>query len=442
MTEKFTSEELAGWMIGKISEVYFQGYRLAYDVCRKAQRAYCFELGLDDCDFIQFGYWDSLKKGLLAGDQLQLDLRRMEMAYLDANTREHELTKHVSLELLHPEALVELREQGACFVQLPESIFDLDHAGHYMRRIKSVSLTLPCTTGPYTTVSCKLTLLANRVRKSASATGQYGWNGPDDLRFRHDSGGAQSIVTSSGRDDPGLFQLDLHDERYLPFEGAGAVSLWRLELPPTFRQFDYSTISDVVMHVRYTARDGGSALRDAATNSLTSALKNLEVEPGTTGLFRLIMARSELPDPFHRLLHPLPSAPEQQLSFVLGKDRFPAHLRDKAIKISSLTVFMRLAEGVTYDTADPLVLTVQRPSGVSPVDVTLTVSPTESGGLPAGTAAFPAPGVALSPTNPWRIVIKSVPAALGEDVDVEGTIVTRLKPDAVKDVGIFCTYTF
>jgi hypothetical protein len=40
----------------------------------------------------------------------------------------------------------------------------------------------------------------------------------------------QSIATSSGQADSGLFELNFRDERYLPFEGAGAISRWRLEL--------------------------------------------------------------------------------------------------------------------------------------------------------------------------------------------------------------------
>jgi hypothetical protein len=37
-------------------------------------------------------------------------------------------------------------------------------------------------------------------------------------------------------------------------QGAGVISSWRLELPSTFRTFDYTTISDVILHVRSTAR--------------------------------------------------------------------------------------------------------------------------------------------------------------------------------------------
>ena len=144
-------------------------------------------------NFVQFGYWDSLRKGLLAGERLYHDLKRMEVAYLDQNRREYELTKHVSLALLHPEALVELRETGRCFVELPEALFDLDCPGHYMRRIKAVSLTIPCVTGPYTSVSCTLTLLGNRIRREhATVAGVPTGRDLDDPPLRRTTPAASS----------------------------------------------------------------------------------------------------------------------------------------------------------------------------------------------------------------------------------------------------------
>ena len=67
--------------------------------------AYRFELGLQQSSYIQFGYWDSLKKGLLAGEKLFQDLKRLEGAYLDQNHREYEISKSISLLLLDPLAL-------------------------------------------------------------------------------------------------------------------------------------------------------------------------------------------------------------------------------------------------------------------------------------------------------------------------------------------------
>ena len=51
--------------------------------------------------------------------------------------------------------------------------------------------------------------------------------------------------------------MNCRDERYLPFEGAGEIARWRVELPRDTNAFGFDTISDVVLHLRYTAREGG-----------------------------------------------------------------------------------------------------------------------------------------------------------------------------------------
>lgn len=45
-----------------------------------------------------------------------------------------------------------------------------------------------------------------------------------DNRFRNVFSAVQSIVTSNAQNDNGLFETNMHDDRYLPFEGAGAES--------------------------------------------------------------------------------------------------------------------------------------------------------------------------------------------------------------------------
>ena len=65
---KYTNRDLYDWTIDRLSALYFQSYQLAYDWAKRAERAYRYELGLDDSSFITFGYWDSLRRGLLAGD--------------------------------------------------------------------------------------------------------------------------------------------------------------------------------------------------------------------------------------------------------------------------------------------------------------------------------------------------------------------------------------
>jgi hypothetical protein len=56
-------------------------------------------------------------------------------------------------------------------------------------------------------------------------------------------------------------------ERYLPFEYHGAVSRWCIEVPPETNYIDLDTMIDTVLHLSYTARRGGPALREAAAQT-------------------------------------------------------------------------------------------------------------------------------------------------------------------------------
>ena len=152
------------WLKREVRGMYGQVFQFAYDVAKKAERALQHELGKPDLTFLQFGYMSG-KEGLLAGEKLYFDLKRMEMAYHELNQREYELTKHVSLLQVNPMALLQLRTTGQCTVALPEELFDMDGPGHYFRRIKTVALSIPCVAGPYTSVNCTLTLTKSAFAK-------------------------------------------------------------------------------------------------------------------------------------------------------------------------------------------------------------------------------------------------------------------------------------
>jgi hypothetical protein len=309
LEDKFTSRELYTWMVSELSRTYNQVYKLAYDAARTAERTFEFELGTTGAGFIQFGYVDSLRQGLLAGEKLMLDIKRMDTAYLEQHKRELEIQKPISLAGFDAQALQDLRETGVCTFELPEVLFDLDFPGHYFRRIKGVRLTIPCVTGPHTSVAAKLSLLGSAYRKESTVVDapSYPYIGNEDARFVHDPIGITSIATGRAQGDSGLFEFNFRDERYLPFEGAGAISRWRLELPTAFRQFDYNTISDAVLEVSYTARDAGGLLKDGAEKSIPAALNSIRelatTEAATeTGLVRVFSLKREFPDAFHRLL--------------------------------------------------------------------------------------------------------------------------------------------
>ncbi|PKN89332.1 MAG: toxin [Deltaproteobacteria bacterium HGW-Deltaproteobacteria-1] len=277
LSDKFTNEELYSWMKGELSRTYFDCYKFAFDTAKRAEATMKQELmrrEFDDLNMIKFGYWDSAREGLLAGDALHLDLRRLEMAYHDMNLREYEITRHVSLSRLDPIALLKLKATGACEVTVPEWLYDMDSPGQYLRRIKSVAISIPCIVGPYTGVHCKVSLLKSSIRTSSLLGDSYARSTTgDDNRFRDFTGAIQSIVTSTAQNDSGLFDPNLRDERYLPFEGAGAISTWRIELPNDIPQFDFETISDLIMHLRYTAREAGHLKADAVTSVKENVLQ-------------------------------------------------------------------------------------------------------------------------------------------------------------------------
>jgi len=310
LKDKYTNKELYNWMLSQVSTLYSRSYQLAYDIAKRAEKSYEFELAISS-SFIQFGHWDGLRRGLFAGERLMLDLRRMEMSYIEKNSRELEITKPISIAELNPQAIQELQETGECVFSLPEGLFDLDFPGHYFRRIRSVRLTIPCVAGPYTSVSAKLTLTKNRLRKSSLANpndgSAYGYTGINDPRFIHQRIGIEGIATSQPDNATGMFDFNFRDDRYLPFEGAGAISEWRLELPTKLRQFDYRTIKDVVLHVSYTAREDGSLKAsaqkwlDECTEQLIEDL-SVDKDADPPSLNRLISLKHEFKDAYNSLL--------------------------------------------------------------------------------------------------------------------------------------------
>lgn len=280
-----------------VKTLYAKAFQLAFEVAKKAERCLQYELGDPSLSYIQYNYLDG-NEGLLAGEKLSFDVKTMEMAYHDLNQREYELTKHVSLRQVDPQAILQLRATGSCTFTLPEELFDMDGPGHYFRRAKSIAVTIPCVAGPYASVNCTLVLQKSEVRVSADPGKTYARQSPDDSRFNDYYGAIQAIVTSSGQADGGLFDTN-SGVRYLPFERAGvAGSQWQATLPSDVQQFDYATITDLILHVRYTAREGGERLKAAASQNLQTKINKAE----TVGSTCLYSVRHEFPSAWANFL--------------------------------------------------------------------------------------------------------------------------------------------
>jgi hypothetical protein len=444
LTDKFTSDSLYDWMVSSLSATYFQSYQLAYQMCKQVERCYQYELGIQHSSFIQFGYWDSLHKGLLAGETLNHDLRRMQSSYLQQNARRYELSRFVSLSTLDPGSpgvpglLQNLLVNGWCDFTLPESLFDADYPGHYNRRLTRASMTVVYPSpGKFDNVKATLTLVANQVRVSTQAVpdGSDYAESPigSDPRFIYNYGAVpQKIAMGNAQDDPGLFitaiASNIADQRYLPFENAGAISSWHLEMPQIQNEIDVSTVGDVVLHLYYTALDGGATLQKAveannAANLPTSGIKLFSAQNDfvaasptvdnpypLTPWQALVATQKSL---FNATAMQTDGTPrwevfnntplvnnDQVLTLSISPSKFPAWTRGKTISVTSLTVL-----AVAWESGD-FVLAPQAPLPTATVSMTPVAGVTEPN-VCAATIAMPP----STPLGTWSFKIKQASAA-------------------------------
>jgi hypothetical protein len=363
--KKVSTQAFYTWMKREVKGLHSKCFQFAFDTAKKAERALQHELGNPNLTFLQFSYLAG-KEGLLAGEKLYLDIKRMEMAYHDFNQREYELTKHVSLLQVAPIELLKLRTTGRCTVTLPEELFDLDCPGHYFRRIKNVAVSIPCITGPYTSVNCTLTLLKSSIRKTQNLSdGEYQRTDAEDDRFSDYFGSLQSIVTSSAQNDSGLFETNLRDERYLPFEYSGVISEWQLQLPanPSKEepcQFDYETISDVILHMRYTAREGGGLLRNRAIAHLKNQIDTAQA----SGSVRLFSLRHDFPSEWAKFKSVKIVGEAAPLTLNLRPEHYPFWSQREKLEFKRVDLF-------AHTTKDKVEITSKKPDGAAILD-TLT----------------------------------------------------------------------
>lgn len=184
-------------------------------------------------------------------------------------------------------------------------------------------------------MSATLTLLESKLRKDAKITRDAVYD--DEYLLSVSPSRTVTIATSTAQNDGGVFRLDFRDERYMPFEGAGAVeSKWRLELPKNFHPFNYSTINDVILHISYTAEYDGNFRKEieAENKRLDTLLTHADFS-----MPRAFSFRQEFSQTFHRLLH----SPEgETIPLELSERHFPLFLQGKHLVINTASLVLEL----------------------------------------------------------------------------------------------------
>ena len=428
LKSKFTSKDLYNWMVARISTLYFQTYKLALDIALQAQRAYQYELGAND-SFINIGYWDNLKKGLLAGESLMYSLQYMEKSYGESNIRKLEIEKTISLQQLDPLALLEFKSTGRCNFNLDEALYDYDFPGHYRRQISTISISIPAIVGPYQNLNAMLTQTSNAIvlKSDADAVEYLVKKGQDESLAKPEPGVLrenwiqnQKVAISKGIDDAGMFTLDFNDDRYIPFEGTGAVSSWKLSMPQETNRIDFDSISDVIINIKYTALEGGEDFSRAVKEKLNGVGRKYI----TCRYFDL---KQSFSNAWYTFTHENGAEGKQSLVFALPETMIMPNLGGAALQ----SVYLKL------ETEDGILVSDQTGKGAF---IKLTVKDTPIDGVPV--PVFNNAGIADEEqikdiqdfTGEWTLEfdLNKVPRAiLSQDV---------LDFDKLKDIALVITY--
>ena len=271
--------------------------------------------------------------------------------------------------------------------------------------------------GPYTTVSCTLRLLKNSLRIN-TANGNNGYpRNTDDLglpadddRFIENNIPVKAIAASNAQNDSGVFELSFRDERYLPFEGAGVISQWSLELfsdlansdfGKPLRQFDYNSIADAILHVKYTARENAGPFK----NDAIAHLRDYFSQDGATPSWRMFNLRQQFPSQWHRFLHPSTPADGNVFELDMSSSLFPIRDQAKTLKVNTIWLLARGMDAASYE----VVMTPPLPEPPPDESNTITLTPgSQYGGLHFGQKDVAAAGITIRTTAPpvkWQLGI-------------------------------------
>jgi hypothetical protein len=269
----------------------------------------------------------------------------MESAYLEGDRRALEITRHVSLRRDLPSAFAELVGTGRAEFELGEGLWDGDFPGHYFRRIKTVSLTVAGSLPANSNVNCSLTLLSSRIRSDANASGSYAQSDDNDARFLTISSPIQAIATSRPGADAGVFELRFDDERYLPFEGAGAIANFRLDMRQSDNALALSELDDVVLSVSYTARTGGAALERVARAQREKGIARGGLRPAPEVM---VSVRRDLPELWRKLSDAAAGA-EVEATLPLDAERISGRFRGLELRIEKASVYAHARDALRDD---------------------------------------------------------------------------------------------
>jgi hypothetical protein len=260
-----------------------------------------------------------------SGNYQRADIYQLDQYAFETNKRKLQLTKTISLRQMAPFEFQRFRESGVLPFATPETLFDQDFPGNYLRLIRrvrcSVIALIPPTQGIHATLS---TSSVSRVTIGGEAFQTVVINRDPEL-----------VALTSPNNASGVFELDPQSELLLPFEGTGVDTVWEFQMPRAANAFDYDTIVDVLITIEYTALH--------SQNYQQQVIRRLD---RTVGADRPFSFRQELADQWYAFHNPGQSTTPMAVTFKTAAADFPPNLDE--LTIQHLVLYVIPAEGKSF----------------------------------------------------------------------------------------------
>jgi hypothetical protein len=340
LNNKFTNVDLYEWMGGILQNVYSFFLKQATATAKIAENQLAFERQEPPPGFIQADYWNATsdltpaipnagpdRRGLTGSARLLQDIFKLDDYAFSTNKRKLQIIKTVSLARLAPIEFQQFRETGVLRFVTPMQLFDRDFLGHYLRLISRVRTSVVALIPPNDGIHAML-----------SSTGLsrvvIGGDTFQTSSIRRDP---ESVALSAPINASGVFELGAaNSDLLLPFEGCGVDGAWEFLLPKASNLFDFSSISDVLLTIEYTALnsfDFQRQLQQALDPSISA-----EMPYGF---------RNQFPDQWYDLHNPDQSPTPMSVQFQTLAADFPPNLID--LKIQQVALYFSRADGQTFE---------------------------------------------------------------------------------------------
>ncbi len=169
-------------------------------------------------------------------------------------------------------------------------------------------------------------------------------------------------------------------------------------MPTKFRQFDYGTINDVILHLRYTSLDGGNKLRGEVEKALQKFVNGTAELSRREGLFTLFDLRADFSNDWSKLIQ-AGTAAELPLNDLSGRMPYLARASAKP-KATQVYLFWRFS-GTTAPDAPK----VQVSAGSTAMDM----KPSAIVQQDKSVKIFTLDGADAEINNDWKIVFSKPP---------------------------------